>query len=146
MHFYVKKQSIAFIFTRNKTFFEPPGRLFDNPALHIRSLTALHVSCMAQNHQNVDVNRINAFLLTVKEMAPPRPPPPTGDGAPFRPPPPETDDEDDVFKNAPSASQPIMVNLKLIFSLKKLILKRSKRLPLTIYTEKLDSGLRKTTN
>lgn len=43
-------------------------------------------------------------------MAPPRPPLPYGDGgAPMRPPPPETDDEDDVFKRAPSASQPIMV-------------------------------------
>ncbi|XP_017781344.1 PREDICTED: vinculin isoform X5 [Nicrophorus vespilloides] len=46
-----------------------------------------------------------------KDMAPPRPPLPTvGDGAPpMRPPPPETDDEDDVFKNASNASQPIMV-------------------------------------
>jgi vinculin len=41
-------------------------------------------------------------------MAPPRPPLPH-DGAPMRPPPPETDDEDDVFRHAPSASQPIMV-------------------------------------
>ncbi|XP_060534298.1 vinculin isoform X5 [Cylas formicarius] len=43
-----------------------------------------------------------------KEQAPPRPPLPY-DGAPMRPPPPETDDEDEVFKTAPSASQPIMV-------------------------------------
>lgn len=43
------------------------------------------------------------------EAAPPRPPLPSEDGAPFRPPPPETDDEDDVFKKAPLASQPIMV-------------------------------------
>ncbi|XP_066153986.1 vinculin isoform X9 [Euwallacea fornicatus] len=43
------------------------------------------------------------------ERAPPRPPLPY-DGAPMRPPPPpETDDEDEVFKHAPSASQPIMV-------------------------------------
>ncbi|XP_068902356.1 vinculin isoform X2 [Tenebrio molitor] len=42
------------------------------------------------------------------DMAPPRPPLPH-DGAPMRPPPPETDDEDDVFRHAPSASQPIMV-------------------------------------
>ncbi|XP_045466394.1 vinculin isoform X3 [Harmonia axyridis] len=42
------------------------------------------------------------------DEAPPRPPLPS-DGAPVRPPPPETDDEDDVFKNAPSSSQPIMV-------------------------------------
>ncbi|XP_060534297.1 vinculin isoform X4 [Cylas formicarius] len=42
------------------------------------------------------------------EQAPPRPPLPY-DGAPMRPPPPETDDEDEVFKTAPSASQPIMV-------------------------------------
>ncbi|XP_044764026.1 vinculin isoform X3 [Coccinella septempunctata] len=43
-----------------------------------------------------------------KDEAPPRPPLPR-DGAPVRPPPPETDDEDDVFKHAPSSSQPIMV-------------------------------------
>ncbi|XP_045466390.1 vinculin isoform X1 [Harmonia axyridis] len=43
-----------------------------------------------------------------RDEAPPRPPLPS-DGAPVRPPPPETDDEDDVFKNAPSSSQPIMV-------------------------------------
>ncbi|XP_066153987.1 vinculin isoform X10 [Euwallacea fornicatus] len=44
-----------------------------------------------------------------QERAPPRPPLPY-DGAPMRPPPPpETDDEDEVFKHAPSASQPIMV-------------------------------------
>ncbi|XP_044764027.1 vinculin isoform X4 [Coccinella septempunctata] len=42
------------------------------------------------------------------DEAPPRPPLPR-DGAPVRPPPPETDDEDDVFKHAPSSSQPIMV-------------------------------------
>ncbi|XP_076254675.1 vinculin isoform X2 [Rhynchophorus ferrugineus] len=43
-----------------------------------------------------------------RDQAPPRPPLPH-DGAPMRPPPPETDDEDEVFKNTPSASQPIMV-------------------------------------
>ncbi|KAF2882876.1 hypothetical protein ILUMI_23388 [Ignelater luminosus] len=43
------------------------------------------------------------------DMAPPRPPLPYDEGAPLRPPPPETDDEDDVFKHAPSSSQPIMV-------------------------------------
>nr|XP_022907079.1 vinculin isoform X7 [Onthophagus taurus] len=43
------------------------------------------------------------------EMAPPRPPLPMGEAAPMRPPPPETDDEDDVFRNAPSSTQPIMV-------------------------------------
>ncbi|KYB26980.1 Vinculin-like Protein [Tribolium castaneum] len=43
------------------------------------------------------------------DMAPPRPPLPH-DGAPMRPPPPpETDDEDDVFRHAPSSTQPIMV-------------------------------------
>ncbi|CAG9769921.1 unnamed protein product [Ceutorhynchus assimilis] len=42
------------------------------------------------------------------DQAPPRPPLPY-DGAPVRPPPPETDDEDEVFKTAPNASQPIMV-------------------------------------
>ncbi|XP_065159558.1 vinculin isoform X9 [Atheta coriaria] len=50
-----------------------------------------------------DMNALNL------DSAPPRPPLPMGDGAPMRPPPPETDDEDDVFKNAPNASQPIMV-------------------------------------
>ncbi|XP_063923677.1 vinculin isoform X5 [Zophobas morio] len=49
-----------------------------------------------------DINSLNL------EMAPPRPPLPQ-DGAPMRPPPPETDDEDDVFRHAPSSSQPIMV-------------------------------------
>ncbi|KAL1502099.1 hypothetical protein ABEB36_007294 [Hypothenemus hampei] len=44
-----------------------------------------------------------------KERAPPRPPLPYDGGAPLRPPPPETDDEDEVFKTAPNASQPIMV-------------------------------------
>lgn len=53
-----------------------------------------------------DINTLNL------DMAPPRPPLPSANhdgGAPMRPPPPETDDEDDVFRNAPSASQPIMV-------------------------------------
>ncbi|XP_076254679.1 vinculin isoform X5 [Rhynchophorus ferrugineus] len=49
-----------------------------------------------------DINTLNL------DQAPPRPPLPH-DGAPMRPPPPETDDEDEVFKNTPSASQPIMV-------------------------------------
>ncbi|XP_050314935.1 vinculin isoform X2 [Anthonomus grandis grandis] len=44
----------------------------------------------------------------LQEQAPPRPPLPY-DGTPMRPPPPETDDEDEVFKTAPNASQPIMV-------------------------------------
>lgn len=48
----------------------------------------------------------------IKEQAPPRPPLPY-DGAPMRPPPPETDDEDEVFKTAPNASQPIMVSENL---------------------------------
>jgi vinculin len=55
---------------------------------------------------------VNNCLSVVRcdclDMAPPRPPLPH-DGAPMRPPPPETDDEDDVFRHAPSASQPIMV-------------------------------------
>ncbi|XP_068902357.1 vinculin isoform X3 [Tenebrio molitor] len=60
-----------------------------------------------------DVNNLNlepapnSYFID-KDMAPPRPPLPH-DGAPMRPPPPETDDEDDVFRHAPSASQPIMV-------------------------------------
>ncbi|KYB26979.1 Vinculin-like Protein [Tribolium castaneum] len=50
-----------------------------------------------------DINSLNL------DMAPPRPPLPH-DGAPMRPPPPpETDDEDDVFRHAPSSTQPIMV-------------------------------------
>ncbi|XP_030749067.1 vinculin isoform X6 [Sitophilus oryzae] len=49
-----------------------------------------------------DINTLNL------EQAPPRPPLPH-EGAPMRPPPPETDDEDEVFRNTPSASQPIMV-------------------------------------
>ncbi|XP_050314942.1 vinculin isoform X4 [Anthonomus grandis grandis] len=49
----------------------------------------------------------NQFFVE-KEQAPPRPPLPY-DGTPMRPPPPETDDEDEVFKTAPNASQPIMV-------------------------------------
>ncbi|XP_052129154.1 vinculin isoform X7 [Frankliniella occidentalis] len=44
------------------------------------------------------------------DMAPPRPPLPGGDMPPPRPPPPaETDDEDDMFLNAPGANQPIMM-------------------------------------
>ncbi|KAK9703034.1 Vinculin family [Popillia japonica] len=43
------------------------------------------------------------------DKAPPRPPLPSGDSAPMRPPPPETDDEDEMFRTAPSSNQPIMV-------------------------------------
>ncbi|XP_063923674.1 vinculin isoform X2 [Zophobas morio] len=52
--------------------------------------------------------RVSPLPKWAREMAPPRPPLPQ-DGAPMRPPPPETDDEDDVFRHAPSSSQPIMV-------------------------------------
>ncbi|XP_015836446.1 vinculin isoform X10 [Tribolium castaneum] len=61
-----------------------------------------------------DINSLNLepapnSLFIEKDMAPPRPPLPH-DGAPMRPPPPpETDDEDDVFRHAPSSTQPIMV-------------------------------------
>lgn len=48
-----------------------------------------------------DMNALNL------DQAPPRPPLPY-DGAPMRPPPPETDDEDEVFRTAPAANQPIM--------------------------------------
>ncbi|XP_033214568.1 vinculin isoform X3 [Belonocnema kinseyi] len=43
------------------------------------------------------------------EMAPPRPPLPSGDIPPPRPPPPETDDEDEMFMHAPQPNQPIMM-------------------------------------
>ncbi|KAL0277136.1 UNVERIFIED_CONTAM: hypothetical protein PYX00_004521 [Menopon gallinae] len=42
------------------------------------------------------------------EQPPPRPPLP-GEYAPPRPPPPETDDEDDMFRQAPQPNQPIMI-------------------------------------
>ncbi|XP_076254678.1 vinculin isoform X4 [Rhynchophorus ferrugineus] len=58
------------------------------------------------NTLNLEPTRNQHFVE--KDQAPPRPPLPH-DGAPMRPPPPETDDEDEVFKNTPSASQPIMV-------------------------------------
>ncbi|XP_073977274.1 vinculin isoform X9 [Rhodnius prolixus] len=43
------------------------------------------------------------------EVAPPRPPLPGGELPPPRPPPPETDDEDDMFMQAPQPNQPIMM-------------------------------------
>nr|CAD7456443.1 unnamed protein product [Timema tahoe] len=43
------------------------------------------------------------------DYAPPRPPLPGGEMAPPRPPPPETDDEDDMFLQAPLPNQPIMM-------------------------------------
>lgn len=46
--------------------------------------------------------------LHLNDHAPPRPPLPR-DSAPLRPPPPETDDEEEVFKHAPHANQPILV-------------------------------------
>ncbi|XP_044260493.1 vinculin isoform X4 [Tribolium madens] len=54
--------------------------------------------------------RVSPLPKWARDMAPPRPPLPH-DGAPMRPPPPppETDDEDDVFRHAPSSTQPIMV-------------------------------------
>ncbi|XP_017781341.1 PREDICTED: vinculin isoform X2 [Nicrophorus vespilloides] len=70
--------------------------------------------CQELNPNHYDESGYYRFIpqyITEDDMAPPRPPLPTvGDGAPpMRPPPPETDDEDDVFKNASNASQPIMV-------------------------------------
>ncbi|XP_031788160.1 vinculin isoform X9 [Nasonia vitripennis] len=44
-----------------------------------------------------------------KDMAPPRPPLPSGEVPPPRPPPPETDDEDEMFMHAPQPNQPIMM-------------------------------------
>ncbi|XP_065159552.1 vinculin isoform X3 [Atheta coriaria] len=61
------------------------------------------------NYQEPGYYRFIPQYIMEDDSAPPRPPLPMGDGAPMRPPPPETDDEDDVFKNAPNASQPIMV-------------------------------------
>ncbi|XP_065159556.1 vinculin isoform X7 [Atheta coriaria] len=61
------------------------------------------------NALNLGYYRFIPQYIMEDDSAPPRPPLPMGDGAPMRPPPPETDDEDDVFKNAPNASQPIMV-------------------------------------
>ncbi|KAL0277140.1 UNVERIFIED_CONTAM: hypothetical protein PYX00_004521 [Menopon gallinae] len=46
--------------------------------------------------------------LRLNEQPPPRPPLP-GEYAPPRPPPPETDDEDDMFRQAPQPNQPIMI-------------------------------------
>ncbi|XP_031788157.1 vinculin isoform X6 [Nasonia vitripennis] len=43
------------------------------------------------------------------DMAPPRPPLPSGEVPPPRPPPPETDDEDEMFMHAPQPNQPIMM-------------------------------------
>lgn len=57
------------------------------------------------HHQH---GRVSPLPKWARDEAPPRPPLPY-EGAPMRPPPPETDDEDDVFKHAPSSSQPIMV-------------------------------------
>ncbi|XP_073977273.1 vinculin isoform X8 [Rhodnius prolixus] len=47
--------------------------------------------------------------LRINEVAPPRPPLPGGELPPPRPPPPETDDEDDMFMQAPQPNQPIMM-------------------------------------
>ncbi|XP_014236707.1 vinculin isoform X3 [Trichogramma pretiosum] len=44
-----------------------------------------------------------------EDMAPPRPPLPSGELPPPRPPPPETDDEDEMFMHAPQPNQPIMM-------------------------------------
>ncbi|XP_022907074.2 vinculin isoform X2 [Onthophagus taurus] len=63
---------------------------------------------LISNHHE-GICRFIPQYLSEDEMAPPRPPLPMGEAAPMRPPPPETDDEDDVFRNAPSSTQPIMV-------------------------------------
>ncbi|XP_017781343.1 PREDICTED: vinculin isoform X4 [Nicrophorus vespilloides] len=75
-------------------------------------MNSLNIEPAQESHfQNKGYYRFIPQYITEDDMAPPRPPLPTvGDGAPpMRPPPPETDDEDDVFKNASNASQPIMV-------------------------------------
>ncbi|XP_052129157.1 vinculin isoform X9 [Frankliniella occidentalis] len=62
---------------------------------------------MSSLHLNDICSRNNMYN---DDMAPPRPPLPGGDMPPPRPPPPaETDDEDDMFLNAPGANQPIMM-------------------------------------
>lgn len=56
---------------------------------------------------SVEVNNFKKIKYFT-DNAPPRPPLPR-DSAPLRPPPPETDDEEEVFKHAPHANQPILV-------------------------------------
>ncbi|XP_065159555.1 vinculin isoform X6 [Atheta coriaria] len=73
-------------------------------------MNALNLEPVQQQYfQKQGYYRFIPQYIMEDDSAPPRPPLPMGDGAPMRPPPPETDDEDDVFKNAPNASQPIMV-------------------------------------
>ncbi|XP_043476045.1 vinculin isoform X4 [Leptopilina heterotoma] len=67
------------------------------------AISQLHIG----DDQHVTSKPCNYF--TEKEMAPPRPPLPSGDIPPPRPPPPETDDEDEMFMHAPQPNQPIMM-------------------------------------
>ncbi|XP_033214567.1 vinculin isoform X2 [Belonocnema kinseyi] len=75
----------------------------DSDLIQSPSLSQLHIG----DDQQLTSKPYNYF--TEKEMAPPRPPLPSGDIPPPRPPPPETDDEDEMFMHAPQPNQPIMM-------------------------------------
>lgn len=77
-------------------------------AIQPEGLQTPDMSSLHLNEDRAPQQQYNYF--TDKDMAPPRPPLPGGDMPPPRPPPPaETDDEDDMFLNAPGANQPIMM-------------------------------------
>lgn len=63
---------------------------------------------MVRIQQCESCRTIDNYRFKFSDHAPPRPPLPR-DSAPLRPPPPETDDEEEVFKHAPHANQPILV-------------------------------------
>nr|CAD7595489.1 unnamed protein product [Timema genevievae] len=65
------------------------------------------VTPMVQDAKSVAMNIQDH--VAISHYAPPRPPLPGGEMAPPRPPPPETDDEDDMFLQAPLPNQPIMM-------------------------------------
>ncbi|XP_051173649.1 vinculin isoform X3 [Leptopilina boulardi] len=75
----------------------------DSDVIQPPAISQLHIG----DDQHVTSKPCNYF--TEKEMAPPRPPLPSGDIPPPRPPPPETDDEDEMFMHAPQPNQPIMM-------------------------------------
>jgi hypothetical protein len=55
---------------------------------------------------------IQLWFALRRADAPPRPPLPGGEHPPPMPPPPETDDEDEMFRHAPQANQPILVRCR----------------------------------
>jgi len=55
------------------------------------------------------ISAMSNLNFGVDSAAPPRPPLPGGEHPPPRPPPPETDDEDEMFRHAPQANQPILL-------------------------------------